>query len=275
MSQRHPQSLVRSLAATRRSMGDGTIRGRSRLATPYRRADTRIEIVDQSDPVWPGCVQGCPEPWAWYRGDDLTGFTEGDEVRFWLDRTGGGRDLDDWVDPGATDYPHYTADAVGGQPGITRSENVDDELSVMYDAVTFDAVSLLWVAKAPASGSHAFTMKPLDLGMFGVDLVINDDWVTAWAGGGFADGPHSSPACAVLMVQSATEVRLWVNGTEVVYNFREVPTGPSESWQHTPELSLNTGGGTTTFAEGKIWLVALDDECAQAEMAAAATRYGL
>lgn len=52
MSVLHPYRMVEGLRATRRSMGDGTARGLSRLATPYQRRVERVIVVDQSDPYW-------------------------------------------------------------------------------------------------------------------------------------------------------------------------------------------------------------------------------
>ena len=56
MSQRRPIDVVRSLRETRRSMGDGTVGGRTRLPTPRTggaklQANPRQAGVDQTDPA--------------------------------------------------------------------------------------------------------------------------------------------------------------------------------------------------------------------------------
>lgn len=86
-------------------------------------------------------------PWAWYRGDDLSGYTDGDPVTGWDDRSGNGRHL---TMP-TVQAPRYTADALDGIPGIRGWEQfTDGGLWTPVDPEPFaDGVTVIEVFKAP------------------------------------------------------------------------------------------------------------------------------
>ena len=72
----------------------------------------QIELVDRAKAA-------IIRPWAWYRGDDLTGYSEGDDVTGWDDRSGNERHMGQFQD---RKYPKYGADVFGGFSGIRHRD---------------------------------------------------------------------------------------------------------------------------------------------------------
>ena len=104
----------------------------------------QIELVDRAIPLY-------PKPWAWYRGDQLTGYTENDEVSVWDDETTGERNLTQFTSPltGPQDVPLYTADAGFGAPGVKNGVAGSKDLYWFADDPEFfpNGITVLAVGK--------------------------------------------------------------------------------------------------------------------------------
>ena len=72
-------------------------------------------LVLVEDPKNVRAPEGCPEPWFWVRGDDLTGLADGDTFTTWTDRGTGGNDLT----PDTSFFdPVFAANVIDGIGGL-------------------------------------------------------------------------------------------------------------------------------------------------------------
>ena len=170
---------------------------------------TTIELVDRASAP-------CLAPWAWYRNDDLTGFSAGDPVTQWNDRMPGARHLVALDD--SRQVPLYSAS--GGITGDPAENN--GTLQTEYSAVAFTDLTVTVVLDGASGDIHPFVAGSGAgvIGSFQSELFWFPGfaYIGAYAGDAYAEDNSyvaaTGPATITFGRTVDGVIRYWINGTE-------------------------------------------------------------
>ena len=214
----------------------------------------RVELVNRAQPAPPD--DDLPTPWAWYRGDDLEGLQEDDEVTSWLDRAGGAGDAE------GQNPPKYTADAVGGQPGVSGSGSLFSSFATLGSADTAIAVV---IGAVSGNSSAAGLDNPPEAGF---KLVWDTEEILLVVPGGSLEDYSGVSANTLLVgIRDGDDVSIWVDGVKIA-------DGLASGVNLASELSIQLAGFHTA-AEFMYWNRALTPVEVGQVWAYAQDRYGL
>lgn len=232
-----------------------------------------------------------PVPWAWYRGDDLTGYDPGDHVTEWPDRAGGAGTLpNDLTSPRVEG--RYVADAVGGHPGIdliqsdsanrqaeyvdatdTTSDDGGLTMALAFRDVSaeffFDSQVFIRAAEGsvgPVDARDLFVSHRQDPERWSVDLVTMFYNGSAPAG----PGPHF-----VMARWDGSGTTLWIDGTQVDSDSTPVAGFGIQHLEFNVTAAIEGDGPVPVLAEAIVWDRGLSDGEAGQVWAYAQGRYGL
>lgn len=219
-----------------------------------------LQLVDRpSARIVEPAAPRLPEPWAWYRGDELTGFTNGDPVTSWPDRAGGIGTAPTAGSPA----PQYQDDLVNGQPGAVSTFSTGS-----FD-VTFDPQDNDWSLLVVTGTTVGYVDLSTDSGSGNpIYLYIADNSFFIGAGSGEDDStsvPFSPPSYGLLTLARSGGGRGYLNG------LLAAEIGGGGAWPTAVDRMMFVGG----VAEVAVWRRELSAADVSAVDAYVASRYGL
>jgi hypothetical protein len=173
----------------------------------------------------------CPKPVWWVRGDNLTGYTQNDEVNGWVDRTGGGRHLTPNADDPADPLPRYTADAVDGMPGIwwPNDENSQASLDVAFPSNLIDLSAGRTMVVVGTQGTFVYNAVTMETGLDIMQFIVGASeqyWAGGNNGGWWTYDTLAGPWALVGWIAPGQAGEVRVNGVR--------PAPPADEYQWPP-----------------------------------------
>ena len=169
------------------------------------------------DECFPRAVRlDCLAPWAWYRDDDLTGFSAGDPVTQWNDRMPGARHLLA-LDDGRNTPLYAEGGGITGDPAEPNGT-----LQAEYAGQSFTDLSVTVVLDGVSGDIHPFVAGSGAgvIGSFQSELFWFPGfaYIGAYAGDAFAENNSyiaaTGPATITFGRTVDGVIRYWVNGVE-------------------------------------------------------------
>ena len=178
--------------------------------------------------------------YAWFKADEITGKTNGQEVSQWLDSSGNGRDS---LTSSAGACPVYTTNKQHGLPGLDF-DGSNDRVDLSSISLSFP-LSVFVVSKTP---NNYNSPQPIITSLSNSWMIGSYGWNDCFhqAGGSNIDGPATDGTCiytSLVQVAGANGTTWRRNGT--LWGTVTTGTAPGQLW-------LGYGGATRNPLGGAI-----------------------